>query len=331
MLKVHSLNFAYKENQILKDITFEIDPGEIVCLLGKSGSGKSTLLRCLAELEVGQGRIEFSSKKVEKGKSAIGFVFQDGALFPHMKVGDQIAYGLKGGLKKNREKVMETAKLFEIEHLLNSYPDEISGGEAQRVAIARSLICEPNLLILDEPFSSLDTVLRKRLAVDLRDILKKRGVTALFVTHDQEEAYLLSDRIGVMHQGRLLQYAKANELYHKPNHPEVARLIGKGNWVDAKVEDNKLKCILGAFDVSEYHSEGEEFNLFIRPEWFEYSEEQHLSNVECSAVKYFGSHYQAEFTLKDKKKVHIELKKEPKVRNAHLKIKQFISFKKMLK
>ena len=219
-------------------VSLTLDQGEIVCLLGPSGCGKTTLLRLVAGLEsADSGSIVLNGRdlvNVPTYQRGIGMMFQSYALFPHMTVAENIGYGLrmaKEPVVLIRERVAEMLTLVDLVGLDNRRVDQLSGGQQQRVALARSLATRPGILLLDEPLGSLDRLLRERLLDELRAILKKVGVTALYVTHDQSEAFGIGDRVAVMSQGQIEQIASPQEIYTRPETRFVASFLGLGNLV----------------------------------------------------------------------------------------------------
>ncbi|MCI5968276.1 ABC transporter ATP-binding protein [Helicobacter sp.] len=240
-LKIKHLKKSYGDKAIFDSIEFSAKRGEFVTLLGPSGCGKSTLLRCIAGLSsVDTGKISLADKDITKlspQKRNIGMVFQNYALFPNLNVFENVAFGLK--IKKVHKKEIEKRvkkmlKLVELEDFSKSYPHSFSGGQAQRVALARSLITKPDLLLLDEPLSALDAKIRKHLRAQIKAIQKEFHLTTIFVTHDQEEALELSDRIILMHQGEILQNSDAQNLYLLPKNRFVASFIGNYNILSPK-------------------------------------------------------------------------------------------------
>jgi len=241
------LRFAKAPAQAaLSGVSLSLPKGDIGVLLGPSGCGKTTLLRAVAGLEQAcQGRITLGEMPLVDAarhvhlppeRRRIGMVFQDFALFPHLSVAQNIAFGLADLPRaQKRERVQAMLALVGLSNLSERWPHQLSGGQQQRVALARALAPSPDLLLLDEPFSSLDVDLRERLAHELRAILKAAGTTALFVTHDQLEAFALGDHVGVMQQGHLHQWASAYELYHRPATLVVAEFIGHGTFVPVRV------------------------------------------------------------------------------------------------
>ena len=227
----------YHQHTVLEEIGFSLEAGQIACLLGPSGCGKTTLLRCIAGFEsIHHGEIRLADQLISTRQMVvppeqrrIGMVFQDYALFPHLTIGKNIAFGLNP--KDKASNTERTASLLETIGLAghaNKYPHELSGGQQQRVALARALAPRPPLILLDEPFSNLDVSLRERLSLEVRDILKREGSTAILVTHDQYEAFAMADEIGVMHEGRIQQWDTAYNLYHRPKNRFVADFIGQG-------------------------------------------------------------------------------------------------------
>ena len=227
-------------------VTLGLRAGDIGVLIGPSGCGKTTLLRAVAGLEpVYAGEIRLGGEVVGQAGASVppeqrrvGMVFQDYALFPHLDVGHNIAFGLHGMPKAGRRaRVAEVLDLVGLQGIEQRFPHELSGGQQQRVALARALAPRPRLLLLDEPFSNLDVDLRERLAHEVRAILKAAGATALFVTHDQLEAFAIGDLIGVMHEGRLHQWDDAYTLYHRPATRFVADFIGHGVFAPATLRE----------------------------------------------------------------------------------------------
>lgn len=228
--------------RVVDGLSLQLGRGEIGCLLGASGCGKTTVLRTIAGFEpLQQGRIVLAGRELATPQQAlpaeqrrVGMMFQDYALFPHLDVAANIAFGLRGMPRAQRKaRVQALLQYVGLPGLEQRYPHELSGGQQQRVALARALAPAPDLLLLDEPFSNLDVDTRQRLAGELRELLKAAGTTVLMVTHDQSEAFAMADRIGVMHDGRLLQWDTAQALYQAPLDPFVAGFIGRGTVVDA--------------------------------------------------------------------------------------------------
>ncbi|WP_234638641.1 ABC transporter ATP-binding protein [Delftia tsuruhatensis] len=243
-LTVSQLEVRYpgRDRPAVQGVTLNLAAGDIGVLIGPSGCGKTTLLRAVAGLEpVSGGEIRIDGQLVGSAafslppeQRRIGMVFQDYALFPHLSVGRNVAFGIHHLPKaRQAERVAEVLELVGLAGSAARFPHELSGGQQQRVALARALAPSPQLMLLDEPFSNLDVDLRERLAHEVRGILKAAGATALFVTHDQLEAFAIGDMIGVVHQGRLQQWDDAYSLYHRPATRFVADFIGHGVFVPA--------------------------------------------------------------------------------------------------
>ena len=234
---VDKLEHAYGVLPVVRGMSFSLAPGGIGCLLGPSGCGKTTVLRCLAGFEpIAGGSIALAGRVVSRAgftlppeKRGVGVVFQDYALFPHLTVAANVAFGLRERPSSaSGKRVDEMLDLVGLRNAARSWPHELSGGQQQRVALARALAPQPKLMLLDEPFSNLDVDLRARLSIEVRAILKATNTTAILVTHDQHEAFALADEIGIMHQGVLDQWARAYDLYHRPQTRFVADFVGQG-------------------------------------------------------------------------------------------------------
>ncbi len=241
-----TIQYAGSRDPAVNKVTFGLRAGDIGVLIGPSGCGKTTLLRAVAGLEtVSEGTISLSKQVVSSSSvhlapeaRRIGMVFQDYALFPHLDVRHNVGFGIHHLPKdERRQRVSEVLALVGLADCESRYPHELSGGQQQRVALARAMAPKPQLLLLDEPFSNLDVDLRERLAHEVRNILKAAGATALFVTHDQLEAFAIGDHIGVMHEGQLHQWDDAYSLYHRPATRFVAEFIGHGVFAPATIRE----------------------------------------------------------------------------------------------
>jgi iron(III) transport system ATP-binding protein len=241
-LKVSHVDVRYagQSRSAVQGVSLQLKAGQIGVLIGPSGCGKTSLLRAIAGLEdLNAGQVELSNRVVSRQgfteapeKRRMGMVFQDYALFPHLTVSENIAFGLQNLQKTNQtSRIQEVLELVGLTEVKSRYPHELSGGQQQRVALARALAPKPELLLLDEPFSNLDVDLRERLAIEIRNILKAANATALFVTHDQMEAFAIGDVIGVMQEGHLAQWDDAYHLYHRPASRFVAEFIGHGVFI----------------------------------------------------------------------------------------------------
>lgn len=237
MLVLRDVECRYGNRAVVRGLSLRAHEGHIVCLLGPSGCGKTTVLRAIAGFHpLEAGEIHIADRTVSRPgfllppeQRHLGMVFQDHALFPHLTVAGNVGFGVRRETTAARIRIVEEVlNLVGLHGLDRRYPHELSGGQQQRVALARALAPRPDLILLDEPFSNLDVELRERLSSEVRDILKRRGTTAVLVTHDQQEAFALGDRIGVMHEGRILQWDSPYNLYHEPNCRFVADFIGRG-------------------------------------------------------------------------------------------------------
>jgi iron(III) transport system ATP-binding protein len=248
-LAVRQLQVQYGSFTAVRDLSFTLASGEIGCLLGPSGCGKTTVLRAVSGFEAPtEGTVWIGGREVSNRSQVeapetreIGMVFQDFALFPHLTVAQNVAFGLAGKMPEEslNKRVSEMLSLTGMRHSPAKFPHELSGGQQQRVALARALAPAPKLLLLDEPFSSLDSELREQLSLDVRTIIKSTGTTALLVTHDQHEAFAMADCIGVMQRGALVQWDSAYNLYHRPANRFVADFIGQGAFVPGEVQPNR--------------------------------------------------------------------------------------------
>lgn len=247
-VSVEHLQKSYSATPVFSDINFTLTQGEFVTLLGPSGCGKSTLLRCIAGLTpVDAGKILLEGQDIvplSPQKRDIGMVFQSYALFPNMSVEQNVDFGLrmqKVSANDTQKRVAEVLQMVELNDFAKRYPHQLSGGQCQRVALARSLVTRPRLLLLDEPLSALDARIRKHLREQIRTIQRELGLTTIFVTHDQEEALVMSDRIFLMNQGRIVQSGNAENLYAAPVNAFAASFIGNYNVLDAQAASRLLQ------------------------------------------------------------------------------------------
>lgn len=247
VLKVEDVQHVYGSQNILNNLSLELTEGKVGCLLGASGCGKTTLLRTIAGFEpISNGCISINQKIVSSKdrfippeNRKVGVVFQDYALFPHLTVFENIAFGIRDlKAEERQEKVHNLILSVDLQDHAQKYPNELSGGQQQRVALARALAPEPDLLLLDEPFSNLDSNLREKMKHELKTLLEFFGVTALLVTHNQDEAFDIADEIGVMSKGKILQWGPSYDLYHKPNSREVASFLGISSFLPANVSSD---------------------------------------------------------------------------------------------
>lgn len=281
MLELRHLSKTYEGQPLLNDVSFTVAEGETVCLLGASGSGKSTLLRMIAGLESPErGTISFDGVDLAQTPSHLrdfGLVFQDYALFPHLTVFDNAAFGLKMRNQSKDEiqtRVSEVLKLVNLTGFAHRRVTELSGGEQQRVAVARALAIHPRLLMFDEPLSSLDRALKDEVLEELRHILHETRIPAVYVTHDQEEAFTIADRILLLHEGRILREGTPAEVWSHPGSAWAAKFLKVGNVVEGQVKSRmskvgmwQVEAGLGQVSVScdHSHTEGERVALLLKP------------------------------------------------------------------
>ncbi len=278
MLEVRNIVKAYEGKPLLRGISFSVAQGETICLLGASGSGKSTLLRMIAGLEFPESG-QFLFNQIDLAQTPphlrdFGLVFQDYGLFPHLNIFDNVAFGLKMRnipAETIKPRVAEMLDLVNLQGFENRKVTDLSGGEQQRVALARALAPSPRLLMFDEPLGALDKSLKEDLLNQIRIILHKTKIPAIYVTHDQDEAFTIADRILILHDGEIIRDGAPDEVWNHPNSVHAARMLGMGNVVEGRIQKadggiQKVETSFGMFNIEcrHSHSAGEKVSLLIR-------------------------------------------------------------------
>jgi ABC-type Fe3+/spermidine/putrescine transport system ATPase subunit len=314
MLSVKNIFKDYENQPLLRGVSFDVQQGETVCLLGRSGSGKSTILRIIAGIEKPEkGEIfwnENSLQDVPVHKRKFGFMFQDYALFPHKNVFDNVAFGLNMQdlpAEIINSRVDEILKKVKLEKFAHRQISDLSGGEQQRVAFARALAPEPRLLMLDEPLGALDRTLREQLMVELRSLLHETQVPAIYVTHDQEEAFTIGDRLILLNEGKIIQNATPQNIYHHPENAWVAEFFGLTNLIKGEltsIEPTIVKTEFGELNVSGQKPAdlemGNKVTVLIRPEGLIFdAPSKNKFNVLITDDVFLGTHWKVELKLKN--------------------------------
>ena len=307
MLEVSHLDVHYGHKRVVSDLSFTLKSDEIITLVGPTGSGKTTILMALAGLlSISKGKISTpkwvsdSSNHVPTERRNIGMVFQDFALFPHLSVEQNIGFKIK-----NVKKIAHWLQLLELDDVKDKKPTELSGGQKQRVALARTLVHEPIYVLLDEPLSSLDASLKDSLRWEIREALKTSQVSAVWVTHDQQEAMSVGDRIGILNEGELVQLEKPETCYEDPNSRFVANFLGEASFLPAMVDGSIGKTEIGDVELKPFDSKEVGKTILIRP-WdcdIEIADEK---NAEVEWVRYEGASRTVSLMLSAKTKILVK-------------------------
>ncbi|MGI8574676.1 MAG: ABC transporter ATP-binding protein [Egibacteraceae bacterium] len=289
-LGVENLRVSFGSTPVLRGAGLTVEPGRTLALLGPSGCGKTTLLRSVAGLErIDAGRVSLADRVLSDGREhvrpehrRIGMVFQDWALFPHLSVGRNVAFGLRRDERRSR-RVAEVLELVDLAGFADRMPETLSGGQQQRVALARALANRPALILLDEPFSNLDSALREQIRVEVQQLLHDLSITTVFVTHSQEEAFVVGDEVAVMLDGQVVQQARPAELYRAPASRAVAEFVGDANLVPAVAHGLVARTTVGEVPLRQ-HAEGL-VEVLLRPEQLVVSAG---GDAVVDAVEYYG-------------------------------------------
>lgn len=311
LLCIDSITAKHQQRTVLSDITLHVNNGDIIGLLGPSGCGKTTLLRTIAGLHAITGgsikmqeeNLSTPAQMVAPEKRGVGFMFQDLALFPHLTIHGNVAYGLRQQKKTYVDaQVKHVLDLVEIgDQQYQKYPHELSGGQQQRVALARALAPKPSILLLDEPFSSLDPDLRAQLTLQVRKILKRENMTTVLVTHDQQEAFTMADQIGVMHCGNIIQFDTPYDIYHQPASRFVAEFIGIGSFIPAQIiGPDCVDTIFGRIEgeLSTEFNAGEQVQLLVRPDDIPHDDNSDISAI-VEEKRFMGAEFLYTLRLPD--------------------------------
>lgn len=311
IIVLKDINKSFDDKKVIDNINLEIKQKEFMTILGPSGCGKTTTLRVIAGFEIlDDGKLYFEDEEISKipaYKRQINTVFQKYALFPHLNVYENIAFGLK--IKKMDKKIIDQKinkmlKLVNLQGFEKRDINSLSGGQQQRIAIARALVCEPKVLLLDEPLGALDLKLRQEMQLELKTMQKELGITFIYVTHDQEEALTMSDRIVIMNDGNIEQIGTPEDIYNEPINKFVAKFIGESNILEGimlqdylvSIENKKFKCLDTGF------LQNEKVDICIRPEDIEISKDEGLIEGVVESVLFKGVHY--EIIVKDNENIN---------------------------
>ncbi len=320
---------AFGDKNAVNSLSMSVDSGEIFVLLGSSGCGKTTTLRLISGLEdLDAGYIYINGKEVSNATQSlapenrkIGMVFQDYALFPHMNVEDNVGYGLNKGSEHDKT-IRETIRITNLHGLEKRMPYQLSGGEQQRVALARALATNPSVLLLDEPFSNLDAQLRASVRQETKDIIKSIGIATVLVTHSQEEALMMGDKIGVMNQGRIEQIDNPHDIFHKPKSEFVANFMGTCDFIPSRIENGLIHTEVGSAEVNLKDQTINHVMAMVRPDDFQI---QSCANGNAMVLDktFQGAFYIYKVLLESGQKVHVL---GPHINNLELNQKVNIEF-----
>ncbi|MDH4169920.1 MAG: ABC transporter ATP-binding protein [Acidimicrobiia bacterium] len=314
-IDIEDIAVAYDGPPVVDHVSISVEPGEMVALLGPSGCGKTTLLRAIAGLEpITAGRIRLGDRTVSTASShvaaerrRVGMVFQDWALFPHLSVARNVAYGLPRA-ERSSPRLTAALSMVGMEGYEDRAPHTLSGGQQQRVALARALAPEPNVLLLDEPFSNLDASLRASIRTEVHRLVTGLGITAVFVTHDQDEAFVLGSRVAVMRDGHIEQWATPTELYSRPVNPWVARFVGEATLLAGQASSGEARTALGGVPLLDTRARGA-VQVLLRPEDLALDAG---GTAEIDLVEYYGHDTTYDVRLDTGESVRVRLASVPR-------------------
>ncbi len=306
-LSIRNIVCRYDGQAVINELSLSLKDNDIIALLGPSGCGKTTLLRTIAGLqEVNAGEIYFGDRLVSSMHTMlasehrnVGMIFQDYALFPHLSVSDNIGFGLNKLSKSARqERVSEMLDLVKLAPFAQRFPHELSGGQQQRVAIARALAYQPSLMLLDEPFSNIDSQSRGEIMMEIRQILKQQNVPAVFVTHSKDEAFAFADKLAIFNQGRIEQIGSAQSLYQQPVSPYVANFMGKANYLPLlAINEQSVQSALGEISLANASNRQRHNTLMVRPEQLQLTASESRNDYQIIQRFFSGGHWV--YTLKN--------------------------------
>src|SRR5262245_31906234 len=322
-LRIEGVSKHYGEVQAIRDVSLDVADGEFVVLLGPSGCGKTTTLRVIAGfVEPTSGSVRLGGRDITflpPWKRNAGLVFQSYALFPHITVAENVAFGLEMRKLRKAEmapRIAEALRLVRLDHLAERLPRQLSGGQQQRVALARALVFRPDVLLLDEPLSNLDAKLRQDVRVEIRELQRKLGLTTVMVTHDQEEALTMADRLVVMSEGRIRQIGSQQDLYERPSEKFVADFVGRSTFIDGRMDGEGRFISAGGLAIASEDKGSGPASLALRPERLALMRDAAPAMDNCFSgavefISYLGSQVDLHVRLSPKERVIVQIQNRP--------------------